>query len=99
MSKEVLQDLKKFTDKPAAYNPHPLYDNFGPLLSKEEACRKLGLDPEQKYLLFFGFIPYAGGLILLVLMLLPGSPGENEYGPDPRYPKPAERDVLENVFS
>jgi uncharacterized membrane protein YhaH (DUF805 family) len=61
--------------------------------------RRLHDSGKSGAMLFFGFIPYAGGLILLVLMLLPGSPGENEYGPDPRYPKPAERDVLENVFS
>jgi D-inositol-3-phosphate glycosyltransferase len=66
MSKEVLQDLKKFTDKPAAYNPHPLYDNFGPLLSKEDACKKLGLDPTQKYILFFGFIRKYKGLDILL---------------------------------
>jgi len=30
-----------------------------------------------------GFIPYIGGLILLAFMLLEGTPGLNQYGPDP----------------
>jgi uncharacterized membrane protein YhaH (DUF805 family) len=29
-------------------------------------------------------IPYAGSLIVLVFMLLPGTEGDNQYGPDPR---------------
>jgi glycosyltransferase involved in cell wall biosynthesis len=66
MSKDVLQDLRKFTNKPAAFHHHPLYDNFGPLLSKEEACRALGIDPKEKYLLFFGFIRKYKGLDILL---------------------------------
>lgn len=66
MSKDVLQDLRTFTDKPATFAPHPLYDNFGALLSKEEACRALGLDPMEKYLLFFGFIRKYKGLDILL---------------------------------
>ena len=66
MSKDVLDDLRKFTNKPAAFNPHPLYDNFGPLLSKEEACEKLGLNQQEKYLLFFGFIRKYKGLDILL---------------------------------
>lgn len=31
-----------------------------------------------------GFIPAVGGLIVLVLTVLPGNPGPNQYGPDPR---------------
>ena len=66
MSKDVLEDLRKFTNKPAVFNPHPLYDNFGALLSKEEACEKLGLNPQEKYLLFFGFIRKYKGLDILL---------------------------------
>jgi glycosyltransferase involved in cell wall biosynthesis len=66
MSRDVLQDLKKLTNKPAVFNPHPLYDNFGPLMSKEEACKALGLDPGEKYLLFFGFIRKYKGLDILL---------------------------------
>ncbi|MBS1740037.1 MAG: glycosyltransferase [Bacteroidetes bacterium] len=66
MSKDVLKDLKTFTDKPSVYTPHPLYDNYGDATSKKEACTKLGLDAEKKYLLFFGFIRKYKGLDLLL---------------------------------
>ncbi|WP_276132740.1 glycosyltransferase [Polluticoccus soli] len=65
MSKEVLKDLKNLTNKPASYQPHPLYDNYGPGVSREEALTKLKL-PEGKYLLFFGFIRKYKGLDLLL---------------------------------
>lgn len=41
------------------------------------------------------FIPYIGGLILFVFMVLPGTPGENSYGDDPLDPSPED---LEAVF-
>lgn len=31
-----------------------------------------------------GVIPAIGGIILLILTVLPGNPGPNQYGPDPR---------------
>ena len=62
MSKTVLQDVKAVTDKPAFYSPHPVYDTYGAALSKEEACKRLNLDPEKKYMLFFGFIRDYKGL-------------------------------------
>ena len=36
------------------------------------------------WLVLLNFIPYIGGLIVLVLMCLDGTPGENRYGPDPK---------------
>ena len=66
MSKEVLQDLKKFTKKKAIFNPHPVYDNYGTAISKEDACKRLGLDPANKYVLFFGFIRKYKGLDILL---------------------------------
>lgn len=65
MSRDVLEDLKRFTAKPSVYHPHPLYDNYGPGLPKEEACKKLGLDLNSKYILFFGFIRKYKGLDIL----------------------------------
>lgn len=62
MSKDVLKDLKTFTDKPTMFSPHPLYDNFAPPVSKKEACKKLGLNPGDKLILFFGFIRKYKGL-------------------------------------
>ena len=67
MSAKVLQDLQLFAkDKPAKFVAHPLYDNFGEKISKQEARRKLGISNEQKVLLFFGFIRKYKGLDLLL---------------------------------
>lgn len=66
MSKDVLKDLKQFTDKPSVFSPHPVYDNYGNAVGREEACEKLGLNPTDKYILFFGFIRKYKGLDLLL---------------------------------
>ena len=67
MSEAVLSDLRTFTtDKPAGYNPHPMYESFGPQLDKVVAREKLGLDKGGKYLLFFGFIRKYKGLDVLL---------------------------------
>ena len=67
MSASVLQDLSLFrNDIPAALNPHPLFDNFGTPVVREEALKRLGLDPSFTYLLFFGFIRAYKGLDLLI---------------------------------
>jgi glycosyltransferase involved in cell wall biosynthesis len=62
MSKEVLKDIKSLSNKPACYTPHPLYDNYGDTISRDEALAKLGLNPQEKYMLFFGFIRKYKGL-------------------------------------
>jgi len=66
MSRDVLRDVKTFTDKPAYFTPHPIYDSYNEALSKQEAAEKLKLDPSKKYLLFFGFIREYKGLDLLL---------------------------------
>ena len=68
MSRSVLGDLQRlgFGTKPALYRPHPLYDNFGPIKSKEAALAALGLPATTGYLLFFGFIRAYKGLDLLL---------------------------------
>lgn len=66
MSKDVLKDLKTLTGKPARFTVHPVYDNFEPPVSKTEACKKLGLDPGGKYILFFGFIRRYKGLDIVL---------------------------------
>ncbi|QHL87710.1 glycosyltransferase [Nibribacter ruber] len=66
MSKSVTEDLAKFTDKKEVFfQPHPLYDVFGPAIEKQEAKRQLGLS-DKPYLLFFGFIREYKGLDLLL---------------------------------
>ncbi len=67
MSRSVLADLESFDRlKPKEYCPHPLYDNFGDPVSKGEALKRLNLDPEFHYILFFGFIRDYKGLDLLL---------------------------------
>ena len=67
MSQSVLNDLRLFRkDIPAKLNPHPVFDNFGTSLTREDALAKLGLDPGFSYLLFFGFIRSYKGLDLLI---------------------------------
>lgn len=69
MSKKVHQDLQTFTNKKSTICPHPLYDNFGTLMSKEAARAHLGLPPEERIILFFGFIRKYKGLDLLLKAL------------------------------
>lgn len=67
MSDVVLKDL--LTLKPDAKYlriDHPVYNQFGDKRNREEAMGDLGLDPANKYLLFFGFIREYKGLDLLI---------------------------------
>jgi glycosyltransferase involved in cell wall biosynthesis len=67
MSESVKQDLVDLKLKqPMVYVPHPMYDTFGPAISKNEAKQKLGFDANTNYLLFFGFIRKYKGLGLLL---------------------------------
>jgi glycosyltransferase involved in cell wall biosynthesis len=66
MSEKVLNDLRQFEkDKPAQQVLHPLYDNFGEPIPKEEARQKLGIDTNARIVLFFGFIRKYKGLDIL----------------------------------
>lgn len=67
LSKSVMADIGKVDRvKPRCVCPHPLYDNFGEAVSREEACRHLNLDPADRYILFFGLIRDYKGLDLLL---------------------------------
>ncbi|MBV9988604.1 MAG: glycosyltransferase [Chitinophagaceae bacterium] len=66
MSEKVTKDLAAFSSKPVAQTVHPLFDNFGAAVSKEEAREKLGLPVQGKIILFFGFIRKYKGLDLLL---------------------------------
>jgi glycosyltransferase involved in cell wall biosynthesis len=66
MSEKVNADLKTFTQKPSINIVHPIYDNFGDMVSKEEARKHLGLTVNEKIILFFGFIRKYKGLDLLL---------------------------------
>jgi glycosyltransferase involved in cell wall biosynthesis len=66
MSRSVMDDLKLFTDKKIIFSPHPIYNIFGEKISKEQALKKLGLNENDKHILFFGFIRKYKGLDLLL---------------------------------
>lgn len=66
MSEKVMSDLRIFEKtKPAQLVSHPLYDNFGAIISKTDARKHLGLPGNEKVILFFGFIRKYKGLDLL----------------------------------
>ena len=67
MSESVQSDMKLFTkNQPVSLVRHPIYDNYGDLVDKADAIKKLHLDPEYTYILFFGFIRAYKGLDLLI---------------------------------
>ncbi len=73
MSEAVMDDLRKFEkNKPAKRVIHPLYDNFGEIITKPEARKLLNektglqLTTDEKIILFFGFIRKYKGLDILL---------------------------------
>jgi len=67
MSKTVLNSLLAF--KPNAnYReaPHPVYDNFKVNFDKKSARRELNLEPDDRVLLFFGYVRQYKGLHILI---------------------------------
>ncbi|CAN5136472.1 glycosyltransferase family 4 protein [soil metagenome] len=67
MSEKVLADIKLFSpEKPSKFVPHPLYDNFGGIISKKSAREFLKISDTDNILLFFGFIRKYKGLDLLL---------------------------------
>jgi glycosyltransferase involved in cell wall biosynthesis len=67
MSEKVLDDLRRFVKtRPAVQVLHPLYDNFGDPVPKDEARKILGLNRNDRIILFFGFIRRYKGLDILL---------------------------------
>ncbi|MFA7082589.1 MAG: glycosyltransferase [Bacteroidales bacterium] len=67
MSNNVLRDISKFdTKKPRILTPHPLFDDFGDFVNKEEAQKKLGLSPKDINILTFGLIRKYKGVDILI---------------------------------
>lgn len=70
LSNSVLDDLSKFTNcSNKKFIPHPIYDIFGEQVDKKFALQHLGLNPTEKYLLFFGFVRKYKGLDILLKAL------------------------------
>lgn len=66
MSEQVHGELKRYTSAPALFSPHPMFEHFGERVDREEACRRLGLDPALRYAMFFGLIRDYKGLDTLL---------------------------------
>lgn len=68
LSESVVNDIGRFDKRncPKRFSPHPIYDHYGELLPRENALQLLNLSPEQRYVLFFGFIRAYKGLDLLL---------------------------------
>lgn len=66
MSEQVHGELKAYTDAPALFSPHPLFENFGERVPRGEAAARLGFDPDLRYVLFFGLIRDYKGLDILL---------------------------------
>lgn len=66
MSEQVHSELRAYSEAPALFSPHPLFENFGERVERSEACVRLGLDPANRYVLFFGLIRDYKGLDLLL---------------------------------
>ncbi|MFI3294707.1 MAG: glycosyltransferase [Rikenellaceae bacterium] len=67
MSMEVGEDLARFKFKgEGRFAPHPIYDVYGETVDREVACERIGIDPNDQYVMFFGFIRDYKGLDLLL---------------------------------
>jgi glycosyltransferase involved in cell wall biosynthesis len=66
MSESVKNDVQKFSQKPYVLSPHPMFDNFGDAIFREEALQNMKLSNEYRYVLYFGFIRRYKGLDLLL---------------------------------
>jgi glycosyltransferase involved in cell wall biosynthesis len=66
MSQSVKDDIRNFSKKPCVLSPHPMFDNFGAAISREDALKNMGLSLDFRYLLYFGFIRHYKGLDMLI---------------------------------
>lgn len=67
MSDSVLNDLTQFDSvKLRVFCRHPLYDNFGEAVERNSALQELGLDSNNRYMLFFGLIRDYKGLDIML---------------------------------
>jgi uncharacterized membrane protein YhaH (DUF805 family) len=55
---------------------------FVPALAVQ--VRRFHDQDKSGWFVLLGFIPYVGGIIVLVFMCLDGTPGPNRFGPDPK---------------
>lgn len=67
MSRAVLSDLKKMTQSQhLRFVPHPVYNIYGAVVDQQQARQNLGISPDDRVVLFFGFVRKYKGLNLLL---------------------------------
>ncbi len=67
MSEAVNRDLHTYLPQAKAlFSPHPLFDTYGKRVERVKACESLGLNPEDSYVMFFGYVRDYKGLDLLL---------------------------------
>lgn len=73
MSRKVLADISLFSNTAnKTYSPHPMYETYGQEVSMREARQKLGIDNDEKIVLFFGLIRHYKGLDILLEAMADG---------------------------
>lgn len=71
LSASVKVDLLQLAPKmPVVVSPHPIYNQFGTIIDRHEARKRLHIAPDQKLVLFFGLVRAYKGLDLLLDALL-----------------------------
>ena len=108
LSNTTYKELTSFTSRPKTYYPHPINNNLGEKIDQKAAREYLNLNPEGRYLLFFGLIRDYKGLDLTLKAL--GTPKVKEldikllivgefYGARDKYDELIEElDLKENVI-
>jgi uncharacterized membrane protein YhaH (DUF805 family) len=66
-----------------------IYALAGLIPSIAVGVRRLHDTNKSGWWLLISFVPFVGGLILLILMCIDGDPGDNQYGPNPKLITPA----------
>lgn len=67
MSRAVLYDLKGMTTSPhLRFVPHPVYNIYGSVVDQQEARKRIQLNPDDRIVLFFGFVRKYKGLNILL---------------------------------
>ena len=70
MSREVYGDIRTVVGEcRRVLAAHPVFDNYGEVISRKKALEILDLDEKYRYMLFFGFIRSYKGLDLLLKAL------------------------------
>ena len=71
-------------DSKVGYVPVLLYALVVLIPAIAVAVRRLHDTDRSGWWILIDFVPIVGPIILLVFLVLPGDPAENQYGPDPK---------------